>query len=71
MKGKTMTADRFARVRIKATGEDGRIAELRGPTFYMLTHLPEYNTKAVWVFFEKTGEFRAYSQAALEYLPDN
>ncbi len=62
-----MTVDRFAAVRVKATGEVGRIAEKSGSTFFMHTHL-EYNATSVWVFFEETGEFRVYRKDSLDYM---
>lgn len=65
-----MTTDSFQRVRVRATGEEGNIAQKDGATFLMRTHV-NYNTPAVWVFFEETGEFRVYAQSALEYLPTN
>ncbi|QSZ47217.1 hypothetical protein [Arthrobacter sp. D5-1] len=64
-----MAVDRFAAVRVKATGEVGRISEKSGATFFMRTHL-EYNVTSVWVFFEETGEFRVYRKDSLEYLTE-
>jgi len=64
-----MADERHPQVRVKATGELGRIARGNTEAFFMYTHVERYS-RTVWVFFEETGEYRAFREAALDYLTD-
>jgi len=64
-----MADERYPQVRVKATGELGHIAERDSSSFFMHTHV-DHNTTSVWVFFEETGEFRAFRKASLEYVTE-
>lgn len=60
------STNKYGHVRVKATGEIGRLAYSRSSGFFMETVLG--NDRATYVQFEETGEFRMYSYTALELI---
>ncbi|GAA1498815.1 hypothetical protein [Paeniglutamicibacter kerguelensis] len=60
------TRNRYSHVRIKATGEIGRLAYNQGPSHLMKTS--EGHELTAYVQFEETGEFRMFPFASLELV---